>query len=94
MGTYVVERYLTGWTRGEVAGLLDRLDRLANDLQRRAVIYLGSLVLDDDETCLSVFEGPDLDQVRHANLDHGLPTNRVVAAALSGIATNRQGTRS
>lgn len=82
MQTYVVERYLTGWTGPEVSALLDRLDALAPDFLARAVTYVTSIVLDADETCLSVFRAPDADHVRHANLDHHLPTDRVVAATL------------
>ena len=35
-----------------------------------------------DETCLSVFEGPDADTVRAANTACQLPTGRVLAAVL------------
>jgi hypothetical protein len=92
MQTYVVERYLTGWTGAEIAALLDRLDALTPDFLDRAVTYMTSIVLDTDETCLSLFRGPDADQVRHANLQHRLPTDRVVTATLA--ADNHQGDRS
>ena len=82
MQTYVVERYLTGWTGPEVAALLDRLDALAPDFLARAVTYVTSIVLDADETCLSVFRGPDADEIRLVNLHFDLPTDRVVAAPL------------
>jgi hypothetical protein len=83
MQTYVVERYLTGWTGAEVAALLDRLDALAPEFLARAVTYVTSIVLDSDETCLSLFQGLDADQVRHVNLQHNLPTDRVVTATLA-----------
>jgi hypothetical protein len=85
MQTYVVERYLTGWTEPEVVALLERLDALAPELQAGGVTYLSSIVLDTDETCLSVYQGPDADHVRHANLEHHLPTDRVVAATLTAV---------
>lgn len=83
MQTYVVERYLTGWTGPEVAALLDRLDALAPDFRAAAVTYVSSIVLDTDETCLSIFRGPDAECVRRTNLGYDLPTDRVVAATLA-----------
>lgn len=83
VGTYVVERYLTGWNGDEIAALLARLDGLETRFAALDVHYLHSIVLDTDETCLSVFDGPDADVVRSANDEHGLPTDRVVTATLA-----------
>jgi hypothetical protein len=66
-----------------VADLLERIDALAAEFEAHDVTYVSSIVLDADETCLSVFRGPDADHVRHANLEHHLPTDRVVAATLT-----------
>lgn len=83
VGTYVVERYLTGWNGDEIDALLSRLDGLETRFAALDVHYLHSIVLDHDETCLSVFDGPDADAVRLANDEYGLPTDRVVTATLA-----------
>jgi hypothetical protein len=89
MGTYVVERYLTGWNDSEVGALLCRLDELEPRFELRNVHYLQSIVLDEDETCLSVFTGSDAAQVRLANDEFGLPTDRVVTATFAGQRGSR-----
>jgi hypothetical protein len=83
MGTYVVERYLTGWSQDEVGALLIRLDELDALFEKRCVHYLNSIVLDADEVCLSVFAGADAESVRQTNDELGLPTDRVVAATFA-----------
>ena len=83
MGIYVVERYLPGWTTTDWDDLLGRLAAAAAWLHERGVVHVHSLVLTDDETCLSVFDGPDAEVVARANRDAGLPTDRIVAGELT-----------
>lgn len=82
--TYVVERYLTGWSGDEVTGLLARLDALGPRFTEQGVHYLHSIVLTSDETCLSVFRALDPERLRVANTEAGLPTDRIVGATLGG----------
>ena len=77
----VVERYLSGWQRAEVDGLLQRIEAAGPALAAHGVRYVRSVVIEVDETCLCVFEGPDPDTVLLANHEAGLPVDRVVPAS-------------
>lgn len=78
MTTFVVERYLVGWTESEVEGLLHTLERHADDLAHLGVHHLRSILVPGDETCWSLFEATDADIVERCNRDLGLPVDRVV----------------
>jgi hypothetical protein len=86
MDIFVVERFLTGWTEGEVDALLRRLDHLRDEFVHAGLRYRESIVMTLDETCLSIFDGPDADTVRDANLRAGVRTDRVVAGTLARLA--------
>jgi hypothetical protein len=77
---FVVERNLVGWTGEEIDELERRCDGAAPEFTKRGVRYVDSIVIRDDETCLSLFEGPDAETVRVANQACGLPTGRVLPA--------------
>ena len=77
---FVVERYLVGWTGEEIDELERRCDESSSVFADRGVRFVESIVISGDETCLSVFEGPDADTVRDANEVCELPTGRVLPA--------------
>jgi hypothetical protein len=77
---FVVERFLVGWSADEVEDLVHRLDDAGPRLAEQGVRHLDSIVIPGDETCLSVFAGPDADTVRSANVELALPVGRVLAA--------------
>ncbi len=77
---FVVERYLVGWTGEEIDELERRCDEFSSEFADRGVRYVESIVISVDETCLSVFEGPNADTVREANEVCRLPTGRVLPA--------------
>ncbi|MFN6122805.1 MAG: hypothetical protein ACK5CE_24620 [Actinomycetes bacterium] len=79
---YVIERFLVGWTSAEVDDLVDRCTRAAAEFARRGVQHLSSIVLPGDETCLSVFTGPDAATVLEANADLGFPVGRIQPGAV------------
>ena len=81
MATFLVERFLVGWTPGEVRALLEGAAAAAPQLQRLGVHHLGSIVVPGDEACLSLYDGPDADAVRAAEDCCGLPAGRVQPAA-------------
>lgn len=76
MSVFVVERYLVGWTVEEMRRLMAALSACNDPVGR--VRHLRSLLIAEDETCLSVFEAADADAVAAVNA--GLPWDRVVAA--------------
>ncbi len=77
---FVVERNLVGWTGDEIDDLERRCDESNPAFAERGVRHVESIVIPGDETCLSVFEGPDADTVRDANEACRLPTGRVLPA--------------
>jgi hypothetical protein len=85
MGIYVVERFLVGWSPDEVDALVRRLTSSAAELGAHGVCHLESIVIPTDETCLSMFGGPDADSIRHANEALGLPFGRILAASIAEV---------
>jgi hypothetical protein len=83
MDVYVVERFLVGWSIDEVDQLVRQLADNEPRWTSHGVRYVESIIIPGDETCLSVFEGPDLDAVRSANDELDLPTGRVLVATAS-----------
>ena len=77
---FVVERNLVGWSGAERDDLGLRCTECATEFAGRKVRHVESIVIPGDETCLSVFEGPDAQTVRDANEACGLPTGRVLPA--------------
>ncbi len=80
MGTYLVERFLVGWSTDEVTSLVQRLDAVAPLLAEHGVRHVESIVIAADETCLSLFEAPDAASVQTANKSCELPFGRVLDA--------------
>lgn len=77
---FVVERNLVGWTGEEIDALERRWDESTSEFAEHGVRHIESIVIPGDETCLSVFEGPDADTVRSVNEACRLPTGRVLLA--------------
>jgi hypothetical protein len=86
MGVYAVERFLVGWSAEDVDGLLRRLGDATAELDAHGVRHLESIVIPTDETCLSMFVGPDADTVGRANEALGLPFGRILAASIAGVS--------
>jgi Protein of unknown function (DUF4242) len=74
---YVVERYLPGLSRTD---LLRGLSKLEQATEARAVRYLGSTIVLEDEACFCQFEGPSEAAVAEANCTAGLSFDRIVPA--------------
>jgi hypothetical protein len=79
MDTFIVERYLPGSSREDLAAIAERLAR--TDFEP-GVHYRGSIIVPGDEACLCVFAADDADRLRAANVALGLPVARIVVAAL------------
>lgn len=84
MDVFVVERFLVGWSPGEIDELLRRLDAAGPSMAAHGVRHIESIVIPADETCLSVFAGPDPGAVRAANDACDLPSGRVLGAVTHG----------
>jgi uncharacterized protein DUF4242 len=79
---YVVERYLPGFSRGEVERALERVERAARQLTAvgEPVRYLGSTIVLEDEACFCQFEAPSPDVIAAVNRRADLPFDRIVEA--------------
>ena len=73
---FLVERYVAA---GDVASVAAALRLLAGSPPHGAR-HVCSLVIPDEETCLSVFEGTDASAVAAVNETAGLPLERIVEA--------------
>lgn len=74
MAFYLVERYVPSMTEAELASAMARIDELPDDDVR----HLWTVLVRDEDTCLSVFEGPDAAAVEEANVRARFPLDRVV----------------
>ncbi len=74
MAFYLVERYVPSMTAAELAAAMARIDELPDDDVR----HLWTVLVRDEDTCLSVFEGPDAAAVEEANARARFPLDRVV----------------
>jgi hypothetical protein len=82
MPTFVVERYLAGWSPAEIDTVPDALRRARGLLEATGVRHLGSIVLHRDEICWCVFEADDEAEVRMVNAALGLRVDRIAPGRL------------
>jgi hypothetical protein len=87
---YVVERYLPGLDQERLVTLLGRLGQVTRELRAEGtlVLYLGSTIVPDDESCFCQFEGASEAAVAEANERAGVPFNRIVAAVTVPVASD------
>jgi hypothetical protein len=85
---YLVEMYVARSGRAAVEAAASRASRATSDLSRegRAVRYVRSLFLPDDETCFLLYEADSIDDVRAAAALADLPVDRVTEAVSDGAA--------
>jgi hypothetical protein len=88
MASFLVERYLAGWSGDRIARLVTELRRSNSRFDDVGVQYCGSIVLPGDETCLCLFEAIDADAVIEVNERLGFPADRVVSADLQLTGTS------
>ncbi len=77
MAFYLVERYVPSMDDRDVERATRRLRGA-----RPGVRHLCTVFLPDEETCLSVFEGPDAATVEVANTEAEFPLDRIVEASV------------
>ena len=74
MAYYLVERYVPSMSGADLAAAIRRVEDEAGD----GVRHVWTVVVGAEDTCLSVFEGPDAESVRGVNLRAGFHLDRVV----------------
>jgi hypothetical protein len=71
---YLVERYLPSMTAADLRSAISRIDAQPH----AGVHHLWTILVDAEDICLSVFEGPDAAAVTEANVRAGFHLDRVV----------------
>lgn len=73
MAFYLVERYVPSMPAAEIHAAIARID-----VPQDRVRHLWTILVRDEDTCLSVFEASDVEAVVRANGRAGFPFDRVV----------------
>jgi hypothetical protein len=75
---YLVERYVPSMPADELRAAIARID-----VPHARVIHLWTILIRAEDTCLSVFEAPDVEAVVRANARASFPLDRVVEVTIS-----------
>jgi hypothetical protein len=70
---YLVERYVPSMPAADLQAAMERID-----VPQAGVRHLWTILVRDEDTCLSVFEAPDAQAVVEANVRARFPFDRVV----------------
>ena len=73
MAFYLVERYVPSMASADLQAAIARID-----VPHAAVRHLWTILVRPEDTCLSVFEAPNLEAVIQANTRAGFEFDRVV----------------
>ena len=87
MPFYLVERYVPSMTAAELGAAVERIRALPDP----AVRHVWTIVIQEEDTCLSVFEGPDPAAIEVANARAGFRLDRIVE--ISQLAAAQLGDR-
>lgn len=74
MAYFLVERYVPSMTSADLEAAMARIDELPHGQVR----HLWTILVAAEDTCLSVFEGPDAQAVEEANARASFHLDRVV----------------
>jgi hypothetical protein len=83
---YLVERYVPSMTPDELAIAVARLDELSGVAR-----HVWTVLVRDEDTCLSVFEASDADAVEAANALANFHLDRIVE--VTALESSRSGRR-
>lgn len=83
MPVYMVERDLPGISMEQLAEAQKRAIQTGKDMtsEGRAVRYIRSMFVPDEDRCLCLFEAPNPENVAEANERAQIPFTRIVPAA-------------
>jgi hypothetical protein len=84
---YLVERYVPSIDPSEVDAASARLHRTTQDGAR----HLATVLIPDEETCLSLFEAPGEASVAAANSRVGFEVDRIIEVRVFGVAADVSG---
>jgi hypothetical protein len=80
MAVFLVERELPGITMAQLAAAQKTAIRMGKELtaEGRAVRYIRSTFVPGENRCMCLFEAPNPENVREANLRGNIPFSRIV----------------
>ena len=84
MGTFLVEGYLAAGTTERLLEFRNAAARASQEMAGAGVcvVYLSSVFLPDDQTCLGLFQAADRQHVSDACQRAGIPCDRITEAVL------------
>jgi hypothetical protein len=91
VATYIVEHYLPGSSSAERAAAAERVRDAVDVLVELGVTHRETVIVDDDEMCMHVFDAADEAAVTAAHAQAGLPFDRVVEIQVRSSAPRRGG---
>ena len=91
MATYIVEHYLPGSSAAERATAAEQVRDAVDALAQLGVTHRETVIVDDDELCMHVFDAADEAAVAAAHAEAGLPYDRVVEIQVRSSGPRRDG---
>jgi hypothetical protein len=82
---FLVERYVPSISSAAVGSAIHRLVESGPP----TAVHVYSVLVADEETCLSVFEASDVESVEAANEQAGFPVDRIVEVEVFPRPTSR-----
>ena len=73
MAFYLVERYVPSMTASDLQAAIGRVEELHGPVR-----HVWTILVANEDTCLSVFEGPDAGAVEDANVRAAFRVDRIV----------------
>jgi hypothetical protein len=91
--TFIVEHYLPGSSPAERAAATEQVRDAVDALARLGVTHRETVIVDDDELCMHVFDAADEAVLAAAHIETGLPLDRVVEIQVRSSGLRRGGRR-
>jgi hypothetical protein len=76
--TFIVEHYLPGSSTADRAAAAEQVRDAVDALAQRGVTHRETVIVDDDELCMHVFDAADEATLVAAHAAAGLPVDRLV----------------
>jgi hypothetical protein len=91
VATFIVEHYLPGSSTAERSAAAEQVRDALDTLAGRGVAHRETVIVDDDELCMHVFEADDESAIAAGYGEAGLPYDRIVAIQVRSSAPRRDG---
>jgi hypothetical protein len=89
--TFIVEHYLPGSSASERAAAAEQVRAAVDALAELGVTHRETVIVDDDELCMHVFDAADEAALAAAHAEAGLPIDRLVEIQVRSSGLRRGG---